>query len=92
MAASSPSTVSHGFGVFSSRRGNSGFRGRVFGCHDSSHGRHKFSCGGRPYGYGRGSGSRLCMNYGGTSHTVEYCYYLHGFAQVHRVTASKDVG
>lgn len=29
MAASSPSTVSHGFGVFSSRGGNSEFRGRV---------------------------------------------------------------
>lgn len=33
--------------------------------------------------HGRGCNSRLCTNYRGTSHTVKYCYNLHGFPQAH---------
>ena len=88
MKSYSTSAVS---GAFSSSfsRGRGRGRGR-----DSSHD----GCGFRPRGHmsrggchSRGRVFKLCTHCGGTNHTVEYCYDLHGFPQAHRVTPFKDV-
>ncbi|XP_058219066.1 uncharacterized protein LOC131329730 [Rhododendron vialii] len=89
---------------FNSRVRDSGFSGRGsgrgFGGHDSSMG----NCGsgiggfGRAFGgrmsgggnRGRGRDSRSCTHCGGTNHTVDTCYDLHGFPQAHQAAIFED--
>lgn len=42
-------------------------------------------------GRGWGRGAKLCIHCGGTNHTMESCYDLHGFPQAHLVATSEDV-
>lgn len=72
--------------AFSGHGCDSSFNGcgfsRGFDGRDSGSGGCSFSRGGRISGggdCGHGRGSRLCTRCGGTNHTVESCYDLHGF-------------
>lgn len=70
-------------GYSSSGRGTSGFNGRSSSRDGGNYGR--TSGGGGSGSYGRGRGTLSCTHCGGTSHTVDYCYKLHGYPQAHQV-------